>query len=298
MLGWRWLFRRDRADERPATPFEARDEQLSAYLDDALTPAERAEVDAALAGDADLRVQLDGLRTVRTALRSLDEVRAPRSFALTAPPAPGPAAARRFGMPRLELATRVATIAAAALFVVALVVPGGGSSETVTRGPGVANFSAAAPVQTGTVGALESAPAPLLAAPASETPSAGSVSGTPSAAAAAGTPPAGAASAAPAAATPAGRALAAPQAATPAKDAGLAAPAETPSPAGAAAQPSLAAPAVPTVLAPPPGVAEPGSPGSPEGGTHRLITVGLGALTVLLAALSAGEWIVRRGRVG
>ncbi len=275
MRGWRRIFGRGAAGEPPATPDEARAEQLSAYLDDELSPSERAEVEAALAGDAELRDRLEDLRAVRVALRSLAAVRAPRSFALTAPPV------QRRGMPRLELATRVATAAVAAAFVVALVLPGGGRSETVTSAPagGFGAASKAAAPATATPGMRTfAAPAPQLATPPAAAPTGSASRAATLAASTASTAPTAPEAAT---ATPAG----------PEARAGLA-PRATPGTANDAAGATQALQA-PTEAPLPANVA---SPQSPDHGERRLITVGLGALTVLLAALSAGEWIVRRAR--
>jgi hypothetical protein len=68
-------------------------ELLSAYLDDELDPAERAEVAAYLADSADGRDRLEGLAEIRTALRQLPTLDPPRP--LVAPSAPTAARARR-----------------------------------------------------------------------------------------------------------------------------------------------------------------------------------------------------------
>lgn len=111
--------RRQRDLEAPLTPLERLEERLSAFLDGELTDAERSAVEAELAASAEARETLDDLRLVRSALATLDEgVRAPRSFALTAPPAPArPVALMR----RFELFVRASAAGAALLFVVAVV---------------------------------------------------------------------------------------------------------------------------------------------------------------------------------
>lgn len=58
-------------------------DQLHAYLDDALTPAERAALDAALSRDPALRAELDALRATRDLLRALPTLRSPRDLRLT-----------------------------------------------------------------------------------------------------------------------------------------------------------------------------------------------------------------------
>lgn len=130
MLGW---LRRKRSDDSgetgwsadPApTPDERRDELLSAYLDDDLTAAERAELDARLKTDAALRDAFEGMQTVRDTLATLEVVRAPRSFAITAP-AP---AARRFRP--FDLVARGGAMVAAVAFVVVLAGDLSGSGGT------------------------------------------------------------------------------------------------------------------------------------------------------------------------
>jgi anti-sigma factor RsiW len=79
------------------------EELLSAYIDDAVTPRERALVEAAVAEDAELAWRLETLRHTVALLRQLPELQTPRSFALTQAMAveaiPAPAAA---GRPRAE----------------------------------------------------------------------------------------------------------------------------------------------------------------------------------------------------
>ena len=60
------------------------DDLLSAFLDDELEPAERAEVEAYLARSPDARAQLDGLAEIRSALHDLPALDPPRPLA-TAP---------------------------------------------------------------------------------------------------------------------------------------------------------------------------------------------------------------------
>ncbi len=122
MFGW---LRRKRSNDPgetgwapdPApTPAERRDELLSAYLDDDLPAAERADLEARLETDASLRDALAGMRTVRDTLATLEVVRAPRSFAIAAPPSPE---ARR-GFRPVDIAARFGAMAAAVAFVAVL----------------------------------------------------------------------------------------------------------------------------------------------------------------------------------
>lgn len=57
-------------------------ETLDAYLDNSLTPADRAQFEARLAADARLRAEVDQLRALRLQLRAMPRRRVPRSFAL------------------------------------------------------------------------------------------------------------------------------------------------------------------------------------------------------------------------
>lgn len=56
-------------------------EQLSAYLDGELEDAEAASIEAALAGDSELRAELDRLKRVQRLLRTHGRARAPEGFA-------------------------------------------------------------------------------------------------------------------------------------------------------------------------------------------------------------------------
>lgn len=117
-------WRRRREPETTDSPEDLLGERLSAFIDDELTPDERTAVEAELAASEDARAMLDDLQMVREALASLEVVRAPRSFALEAPPERS-----RSGLfSRLELAMRVSTALAAFAFVV---VVAGGASLTV-----------------------------------------------------------------------------------------------------------------------------------------------------------------------
>jgi hypothetical protein len=100
------------ADPEP-TPEERLDELMSAYLDDDLTLSERAELEARLAADDGARASFEGMRAVRDTLATLEVVRAPRSFAITAPPV----RQQQRGLSRFDLVTRVGAMAASVAFV-------------------------------------------------------------------------------------------------------------------------------------------------------------------------------------
>lgn len=68
--------------DRGSTAEEKRQAMLSAYLDNALAPAERERFEAQLARDADLRAELQQLRAIKLQMRAMPRRRVPRSFAL------------------------------------------------------------------------------------------------------------------------------------------------------------------------------------------------------------------------
>ncbi len=70
-------------------------EQLSAYIDDELSPPERFEVEHHLETCLECREELDDLQTIARATSLLPEVSAPRSFILAPSPAVAPPAATR-----------------------------------------------------------------------------------------------------------------------------------------------------------------------------------------------------------
>ena len=57
---------------------EKRQEALTAYLDDVLTPAERERFEQLLASDEALRASLEEQRLIQASMRRLPRVRAPR----------------------------------------------------------------------------------------------------------------------------------------------------------------------------------------------------------------------------
>ena len=58
-------------------------EATSAYIDDELSPQDRARFEARLNAEPELRSLLEDLKRTRTLVRSLEPVRAPRNFSLT-----------------------------------------------------------------------------------------------------------------------------------------------------------------------------------------------------------------------
>lgn len=68
--------------DRGLTAEEKRLEALGAYLDNALTAAERERFERQLAGDADLGAELEQMRALKMQMRAMPRRRVPRSFAL------------------------------------------------------------------------------------------------------------------------------------------------------------------------------------------------------------------------
>jgi hypothetical protein len=90
-------------------------EQLHAYLDNALPAAERAQFEARLAQDAELRVEVESLREVKQRLAAVPRRPVPRNFTLDPAqygrPAPQP-------LLQAQPALRLATVLTAVVFIV------------------------------------------------------------------------------------------------------------------------------------------------------------------------------------
>ena len=86
---------------------EKRQEALTAYLDGALTPAERKRFERLLASDRALRASLEEQRLIKASLRRLPRMRAPRNFTLD------PA---RYGRPYRWAASNMASTFSAGTF--------------------------------------------------------------------------------------------------------------------------------------------------------------------------------------
>jgi anti-sigma factor RsiW len=97
-------------------------ERLSAYLDHQLSPGERADLEARLAREPELRATLRELRLTVRALRALPPVKPPRSFVLT----PAQAGATRGRRAPLFPALRLATAVSFVMFVAVLTADLGG----------------------------------------------------------------------------------------------------------------------------------------------------------------------------
>lgn len=151
------------------------DEWLSAYIDGALGPRERARLEARLAQDADLRARLESLQWTVALVRGLPPVPAPRNFLLTPamvrPPAPAahqPAPRARWLAPALTFATAVSGLLCVILLVGNLITPGWGGPGAAAPAPMMACETEVSPE----VGAKQ-APPSLKAIPTEMTPLAG-----------------------------------------------------------------------------------------------------------------------------
>lgn len=170
-------------------------ELLSAYIDNALSVAERVNLERRLAADPRLRAELEELQATTRLVRRLAPVRPPRSFTLDPATAPRPAPAFRFNW-FMQLGSGLAGLALVVLATVQL----------LTSAPGAVGVAPAAPAPA----AVEVAPMGAQTSPQAEmntpaaTPAAGAgVAATPGDAATrpqATAPPAADTSAAPASA--------------------------------------------------------------------------------------------------
>jgi len=107
-------------------------DELNAYLDDAVLPAERERIDAHLANCADCRRQVHELRMIRDTMRALPQYDPPLSFQLGLEHARRPPETVPFRLLRLLPAVRVLAVAAVIAFMVtggALVVDQGSRDE-------------------------------------------------------------------------------------------------------------------------------------------------------------------------
>lgn len=149
-------------------------DRLSAYLDNQLSPREKARLEARLAQDAELKGVLDDLRGVKRALRILPILKVPRNFTLTAAQAGQRAPAR---YPVLQFAAALASLAFVVVFAGDLALGLSAGSGAAAPAPEVAAVQQSSAADAGS--ATESAPPPtveegartLAAMAPSETPS-------------------------------------------------------------------------------------------------------------------------------
>jgi hypothetical protein len=130
---------------------EKRYEAISAYVDGALTAAERARFEAEMANDATLRAEVERLQIMRQQLRAMPHRRVPRSYSLDP---------SMFGAPRaqplVQLYPVLRGVTAATAFVFAIVL-GLGLLQGGLFAPGQPVASEAAEVAMEPVAAVETA---------------------------------------------------------------------------------------------------------------------------------------------
>lgn len=117
---------------------ERTDELLSAYIDGALSPRERARLEARLATDPELRARLESLQRTVALVRAMPSVRAPRSFRLTPAMVRRPAPTARRLAPALTFATAVSGLLCVVLLVGNLIAAGWGGMGAAAPAPMVA----------------------------------------------------------------------------------------------------------------------------------------------------------------
>ncbi|MCX7855509.1 MAG: zf-HC2 domain-containing protein [Anaerolineae bacterium] len=141
--------------------WERADEWLSAYIDGALSPRERARLEARLAQDPDLRARLESLQRTVALVRGLPSVSAPRNFLLTpamvrqpAPTVRQPAPAVRRLAPALTFATAVSGLLCVLLLVGNLITSGWGGPGAAAPAPMIAYETGGSPQAQETQDAL------------------------------------------------------------------------------------------------------------------------------------------------
>ena len=127
--------------------------QLSAYLDDALTPAQKQKLEARLAVDPQLREQLEQLRRTKIILGSLPRLRAPHRYTLTPEMVKVRKPKRQPLFTTLRLATSLAAILLVVLVGVELILGGSFLRQPLT---------AEAPMMESARIAEETTPQPLI----------------------------------------------------------------------------------------------------------------------------------------
>ncbi len=128
-------------------------ELLSAYIDDALSVAERVNLERRLAADPRLRAELEELQATTRLLRRLAPVLPPRSFTLDPATAPRPAPAFRFNW-FMQLGSGLAGLALVML----------ATLQLLSSAPGAVGVAPAAPAPA----AIEVAPMGAQTSPQAE----------------------------------------------------------------------------------------------------------------------------------
>jgi hypothetical protein len=145
-------------------------DQLSAYIDNQLSPAEKARLEARLEREPDLQTTLADLRLTRRMLRSLPTLKPPRNFTLSRAHAQVAARPRFQLFPALRLATALAGLAFVFVLAVDLLIvrgSGGVAAPAMEQA-----LKSAEPTEAGAAGGAEPPTEAPLAAypPLAETP--------------------------------------------------------------------------------------------------------------------------------
>ncbi len=141
------------------------DELLSAYIDGALSPRERARLEARLAQDADLRARLESLQQTVALVRGMPPVRAPRHFLLTPAMVRRPAPVARRLAPALTFATAISGLLCVVLLVGNLLTAGWGGMGAAAPAPMVAYEESPQVLETEETGVEKAPPASETAPP-------------------------------------------------------------------------------------------------------------------------------------
>lgn len=125
-------------------------ETLDAYLDNALTPADRTRFEAQMAADPRLRTEMEQLRALRWQMRAMPRRRVPRSFALD------PAVyARPKAQPLLQLYPALRGATALSAFLLIFVLALGAFRGQFGGAPDAAVFTSAPAEDTAEIAAIE-----------------------------------------------------------------------------------------------------------------------------------------------
>lgn len=103
--------------------------QISAYLDDRLTPLERQKVEALLQRDSQFKQAFDEMQYTRRLLRSLPRKHAPRNFTLSASMVKAPSR-RSWMVPVMSFVSAAAVLALVVLFVGTSLLPNLGAARS------------------------------------------------------------------------------------------------------------------------------------------------------------------------
>src|SRR5512142_2990856 len=151
-------------------------EQLSAYIDGQLSPAERRKLEERLRARTDLQVALDEMNRTRSLLRSAPRRRAPRNFTLT-PAMVGERKPRQPWLlqnlfPVLSFTSALAMLVLVATIVLQLL-PGTAGAAPVAMQPPADQVQRIVQATMTVMEATAQASAPQLAAPQTANPAAG-----------------------------------------------------------------------------------------------------------------------------